>query len=230
MHLPVGSFGQRNILGSMQLSISSLQSPQWSIPSQSKYVGMQRFLFLHLNSPSTHVSLIGIGNSSLPLTQLIILFPLQERGMQRPLATQRNSLCGMQGIVLISSEPLEQSSTPSSTLYLGMQRPSMTQWNSVSWIHWLNLTFSSIPSAQSSSPSATHSRGMHLSVELSNGYLPWQVNSVVLHDDNRFVSSLLSWTSSVLQSVLLFITNQRGMHSLLLRHSNSGKTKGEACY
>ena len=58
---------------------------------------LHRLLLWHLNSPSTQVSLLGMGTSSLPSRQLTMVFlPLHDRRIQRPLSRHWNSLCAKQ--------------------------------------------------------------------------------------------------------------------------------------
>ena len=70
-----------HILGSSHASISSLQSPQWSIPSQIYLIGRHLSLFAHWNSVFKQVTFICL--SSLLSLQLGILSPTQALGIQR---------------------------------------------------------------------------------------------------------------------------------------------------
>ena len=181
---------------------------------------MHRLLLWHLNSPWTQASLVGIGFSSLPSLQLISLFPLQERGMQRPVSRQGNSRVGIHGNCVTSSSPSGQSAKPSRTLCLRMHLPLLLHRNSVRLSHSLTTVVSSIPGSQSFWPSPTHSRGMHRNVPFRR-----QENSDNRQLGNTFVSSLWSVISMVLQSENPLLTKLLGTHSLLREHWNSTEGK-----
>lgn len=224
MHCPLVLPGHRSILGLSHSSISSLQSPQWSIPSQRWILSRHRLLFGHLYWEMEQASDDVPFPSSSPVLQFSVPSLTQEFGMQRPL-THWNSF-GRQNLRAECSSVLSlQSAKLSKTRCLKIQRHS-SHLNS-SLLQFISVYVSSLllllsfEEIQSLNPLFTHSRG------IQRGFSPFftrQACSYPRHFKTD-ISSLLSFISFELQLFCPFWTNHLGIHLELLWHWNSSSEK-----